>query len=244
MLKRFFFPSHTLLLFAMAIFLIFPSALIYAQDDSYDDEYYEEEVIASYEVSGLKLVGDPEPKHLQLWNSFATLIPAESIDGVITFFEVFADNSSVGYVYGDDDDIEKYVLGLNPIDLDNPAELQHTVIHLYAYILMLNFEQIDMGVYDKCPTYELDEGCIEDDSYIFAFYETFYEDGRNRDEDAFVTDYASSDITADMAETFTFFVLYDRPDGETVAEEKILFFYNYEELIDLRADIRGNMDQS
>lgn len=282
MLKRKLFTTRSLMLLVMALFLLLPSASLYAQDDDYDDddyyddeyyddeyyddeyyddEYYDdyyydddyyddfdgenfddEEVLARYEVDGLELVGDPEDEHLQLWTTFVTLIPASGIDGVITYFEVIDDQETSGYVYGDEDDIDSFVLGLNTIEIDEPRELRHTIIHEYGHIATLNSNQVDMESGGSCPTYELDEGCSENDSYVFAFFEAFYDGGGNDGDDAFVTDYASSNIAEDMAESFTFFVLRARPDGETVAEEKILFFYNYDELIDLRADIRGNLD--
>ncbi len=229
----------------------------YYDDDYYDDYYYddyyddfegedfdEEDVIARYEVDGLDLLDDPEDEHLELWTAFVTLIPAYGIDGVITYFEVIDDADTAGYVYGDEDDEEKFVLGLSLVDLDNERELRHTIIHEYGHIVTLNADQIDMRLErgDSCPTFELDEGCSEDDSYVFAFYEAFYEGDENEEDDAFVTDYASENIAEDMAESFTYFILRNRPDGETVAQEKILFFYDYDELVDLRDDIRGNMD--
>ena len=128
--------------------------------------------------------------------------------------------------------------------LEERRELRHTIIHEFAHILTVNANQIDMRLErgDTCPTFELDEGCSEDNSYLFAFYEAFYENGNNDGDEAFVTDYASENIVEDMAESFTFFVLRDRPEGETIAQEKIIFFYNYDELVDMRADIRGNFE--
>ncbi len=41
----------------------------------------------------------------------------------------------------------------------------------------------------------------------------------------------------DIAEAWTMFVLNPKPAGDSIAEEKMLFFYDYPELVKLRAEI-------
>ena len=111
-----------------------------------------------------------------------------------------------------------------------------------------------------CADYFPGEGCSQPDSYINAFYNLFwidiYEEWQDinliEDDDAyyealddfyskyadqFVTDYAATNPEEDIAEAFTFFVLSPRPDGDSIAEEKILFFYGYPELVQIRDEI-------
>ena len=111
-----------------------------------------------------------------------------------------------------------------------------------------------------CPDYFPGEGCSQSDSYINAFYNRFWTDIHEewldinlieddeayyealddfyyKYEDRFVTDYAATNPEEDIAEAFTFFVLSPRPAGDTMAEEKILFFYEYPELVQLRDEI-------
>lgn len=112
----------------------------------------------------------------------------------------------------------------------------------------------------SCLTYFPGEGCSEPESYINAFFVQFwdgiYEDwmavNAEEDEDLyyeqldafyqdhqdqFVTDYAATTPEEDIAESWTAFVLQPRPAGDTIAEEKILFFYAYPELVKLRAEL-------
>ncbi len=42
----------------------------------------------------------------------------------------------------------------------------------------------------------------------------------------------------DIAESFLHFVWEDKPKGRTIAEQKILFFYDFDELIKIREEIR------
>jgi len=115
-----------------------------------------------------------------------------------------------------------------------------------------------------CPQYFPGEGCANADSYINAYYRQFWADiyeewnkinlEENDDayyarldefyykyEDQFVTDYAATNPEEDMAETWAFFVLGPKPAGDTIAGKKILFFYQYPELVQLREEILNNL---
>jgi len=115
-----------------------------------------------------------------------------------------------------------------------------------------------------CPDYFPGEGCSRADSYINAFYRRFWfdiheewldinviedddayyealDDFYYKYEDRFLTGYAATNPEEDIAEVFTFFVLSPRPKGDTVAEQKILFFYDYPELVQLRDEINAGI---
>jgi hypothetical protein len=121
-------------------------------------------------------------------------------------------------------------------------------------------EDIYFNEASACADYFPGEGCSRSNSYINAFFNQFwadiheewqdinlledddaYYDAMDRFytkyEDHFVTDYAATNPEEDIAEAFTFFVLSPRPNGDTIAEEKILFFYEYPELVQLRDEI-------
>jgi len=113
---------------------------------------------------------------------------------------------------------------------------------------------------DACPQYFTGEGCSNPDSYINQFFDRFWmgfyaewqtidaepnEDKRNnllddfyhKYRDQFLTDYAPTNPAEDIAESWTFFILAPKPDDNSIANEKILFFYEYPELVQLRAQI-------
>jgi len=116
----------------------------------------------------------------------------------------------------------------------------------------------------SCSDYFSGEGCSNPDSYINAFYERFWpeilEEWQQIDsiedediyyeklnkfydeyEDQFVTDYAVTNPAEDIAESWSFFVLSPKPEGNTIANEKVLFFYEYPELVDLRQKILNRL---
>jgi hypothetical protein len=120
------------------------------------------------------------------------------------------------------------------------------------------------GIYQReaaaCPQYFTGEGCSQPASYINQFFERFWpyiypdwekidleedEDTRLRMlrdfyrtyEDQFLSDYAATSPAEDIAESWTFFVLSPKPELTSIANEKILFFYEYPELVELRTQI-------
>lgn len=117
---------------------------------------------------------------------------------------------------------------------------------------------------DACPNFFTGEGCSKADSYMNAFYNQFWtgiyaewdeinliddEDARDealddfyyKYEDQFLTDYSATHPAEDIAEAFGFFIFATQPDGDTIAEQKILFFYQYPELVQLRQEILANL---
>jgi hypothetical protein len=126
----------------------------------------------------------------------------------------------------------------------------------------------DQEIYNQeaaqCSNYFPGEGCSESDSYINQFYQRFWMDkyaewnqvdSINDDylyyeklnefyekyQDQFVTDYAATNPAEDISETWTHFVLAPKPQGTTIAEQKILFFYEFPELVQLRQEILNNL---
>jgi hypothetical protein len=114
-----------------------------------------------------------------------------------------------------------------------------------------------------CVTFFPGEGCSNPDSYINDFYEAFWADLyeewneinliEDEDEyyealdefyfayeDQFLTDYSVTHPAEDIAEAFGFFVFAAEPDGDSIAEQKVLFFYDYPELVELRERILAN----
>ncbi len=115
-----------------------------------------------------------------------------------------------------------------------------------------------------CTNFFPNEGCSKPDSYINQFYQRFWSDKFSewyevetiQDEylyyvrlnefyekyqDQFVTEYAATNPGEDIAESWAYFVLTPRPQGSTIAEQKVLFFYEYPELVQLRHEILNNL---
>ena len=57
----------------------------------------------------------------------------------------------------------------------------------------------------------------------------------------YVSRYGANQFHEDIADTFTVFVLGERPAGNTVAEEKILLFWDDPDMVNIRNEIRENI---
>lgn len=117
---------------------------------------------------------------------------------------------------------------------------------------------------DACDTYFPGEGCSHKDAYINRFvnkfwkkiydewitidniedqdvYEKRLERFYQKYKDQFVTDYAPTSPEEDIAESWSFFVLKPKPGKSTIANQKVLFFYEFPELVELREQIAHNL---
>ena len=126
----------------------------------------------------------------------------------------------------------------------------------------------DMQVLEKetasCPQYFASGGCSLPDSYINQFFDRFWTklysewttvDAARKKSDyiallahfyhrhptQFVTAYAASSPEEDLAETWAYFVLNPKPRDDSMAHKKVLFFYDFPELVNLRSQIATNV---
>ena len=116
----------------------------------------------------------------------------------------------------------------------------------------------------SCSRYFASVGCSLPNSYINLFFDQFWtkiyaqwsvvnaaKDQGNylyllsrfyrNYETQFVTAYASTSPEEDMAETWAAFVLNPKPADDSIAHHKVLFFYGFPELVNLRNRIISNL---
>ena len=126
----------------------------------------------------------------------------------------------------------------------------------------------DRRVFDHeaatCSTYFMYEGCSNTKSYINTFFNSFwpsvYNEWRAIDaetdpdlldqkllrfyheyENQFVSKYAATSPSEDLAESFMYFIFVPKPVGESISDQKILFYYQYPEMVSLRDTLRAKL---
>lgn len=119
-----------------------------------------------------------------------------------------------------------------------------------------------------CPNYFTGTGCSYEDSYIQAFYNRFWVDLNDEwikidalqyetenllpyydglynfyktHQNQFLDDYSVTHPDEDIAEAFAYFIFSPRPTGNSIKEQKIAFFYEYPELVELRTNILDSL---
>jgi hypothetical protein len=151
-----------------------------------------------------------------------------------------------------------FIVGLHPDQIDYNEQL-------------LNYEGEDYkDVFKKyeeeCPNYFVKEGCLKDDSYIYTFFKRFWKDNYqhyldiqdiedselfnekmqefyNTNKDKFEYENSAESPERDFAESFLSFVLKDKPvDESLIINQKILFFYEYPELVEIKQNINNTIN--
>jgi S-layer homology domain len=204
-----------------------------------------------------------EQNHKEIWNFYANLVPNELRTHVTSFVVSTDGKDGELAAVAAEDDITQWTLYIdiadaytdkgNTIDTDSFA---YSLIHEQMHLISLKDGEYS-SVATRCTTYEIDEGCLRSESILYRFYKSFWLKHastlvKSNSEDAmyeyyqkhtneFVSDYASSSPVEDIAETFAEFVLRDRPTGNTLAEQKIQFFYKEPTLVDLRTLLRNRL---
>lgn len=222
-------------------------------------------IVINKEVEVEKSSQEDMKKYELLWERVKKLVPKTYINRIINF-NINSDGKDgvLAYVYGVDEKGEKWSMFIDKKDaikedgkLDN-GELNNTIIHEFAHILTLNNSQMKKGIDEEKKTYTTDEGTTKDKSYLNRFYNKFWNGIHSewtkaqeseetimafyeKHEKDFVSEYASTNPEEDIAESFTYFVTQDKPKGDSVKEQKMLFFYKFEEMVKLRNEIRENL---
>ena len=229
--------------------------------DSYDDS---ETLLASFKVVDDKLVGsDASAGQVEqanaIWNRFVQIIPA-SERTMLSGFELMSSEYGGAHVYADESDPNKWIMGVD--NAMTGDDLDYVLIHEFGHLLTLKASEVPPNSNDgSCPTFDPGEGCALSQSTLAEFVAAFWpqslqdelrrlnESGDwdaleayyNDNADSFVTDYAMSNPVEDLAETFTEFVMKDRPGGNTIADQKVQMLWSDQDMVALRSEIRSRL---
>jgi len=234
-------------------------------------EQDEETILVTYQVNGDEISDpvdanvSNELDELQqdaaaqqaIWDYFIHFMPAEQ-RATIAEFIIFTDGTDNVLAAVDQLSVspEAWTLEIDIADAGDKAQLTYSLLHEFAHIFTLANTQFTTGG-TACATYQTDQNCTRADSYLNLFYQQFWteiapewetayagdsiEDFYEQYSDQFVTDYAATDPDEDIAETWLYFIISPQPTGDTIAEQKILFFYDFPEMVSLREQIHQNL---
>jgi hypothetical protein len=88
--------------------------------------------------------------------------------------------------------------------------------------------------WDKIKDKDFNEKKLE--KKLFQFYK--------KNKNHFITDYAAESPEEDIAESWTHFVLNDKPlVNNTITDKKISFFYNFPKLVAIRKEIKNSINK-
>lgn len=220
--------------------------------------------IVDYQVTGQNFIYQQDTQeHLKLWRLVKKIIPLNYRTKISEF--LIYDGSVTqtnGLIVQLTNDLSKWKLGIaiNYAEQDQ-QKLIYTIVKQFGHLISLNNDQIDATIREtSCSTYYTGLGCSSVDSYINQFQNQFWSDiwasfieAQGDGEmgiqgfymtynDRFLNQNAATNPKEDFAETFATFVTRASGSiGNSIAEQKIDFMYNYSELVSLRNYIRTNL---
>lgn len=191
------------------------------------------------------------------WETFVKIATPETASELLTSYTVFDDpesdtHASVGQSA---EDPALWTLEVNAAG-EGGLELEQTMVHEYAHLLSLNPDEVALDA-PSCTTLVLAEGCALPGSMLVSFHEQFWaayggaapsadnadvdvaEAFYEQHEEAFVDDYAATNVVEDFAETYMVFVVEDRPDSGSAVAEKLGFFWDRPSEVERRDRIRA-----
>jgi hypothetical protein len=203
----------------------------------------------------------------EFWSFFTKIIPSD-LWPQITRLTLYADDQdgTAAYVAPiNENDLSKWEMGWNlSFVWDNndnliKGETAFTAIHEFAHVLTLNAGQVRVNS-GACNSFHTGEGCSNDNSYVNGFFQRFWADIFDENQrinndngyiafyekyrDRFVSEYAATNPGEDIAESFAAYVVNSIPSGNQVADQKIKYFTEFQELATMRQRIRENIDFS
>ena len=203
----------------------------------------------------------------ELWDFVTLVFPKhylKQIDQVI-FFTDDIDNDLASVEALDDESASKWILYIDVMDTSDKNWFAQTLTHELAHLMTLEMNQFESdGV--ACQTFETDYGCFANSSYIADFIDQFWTDllpefqeieanSSTQEEfdneilvfynnywDQFVSEYAATHPEEDFSESWNWYVFELEPEGDgQIAWDKIAFFSEYPELVEIAEQIRSNL---
>lgn len=225
--------------------------LTHSQDHLYPTTFFTDDYESAYRVSDTALLpritSAVRPGDEALFNTFVDMTGESFINDFIAEFRVFSDMDSElgGFVEQKKDGY--WILGINRFD-DNllvthdDEVVTDLLLHEYAHIVFFENSKFTEDFIDEFWNTRLMQTHFEDVAEITNFTVHLAEttDFYDLHPKLFVSEYAASSPDEDIVESFTFFVKNEKPLDSLVRDEKVRFFYQYPELVQMRNNLRAS----
>lgn len=208
---------------------------------------------------------DQEKRIRYSFKLFTDLVPRE-VRSSLKKINVYSNNGTAAYISFEEGSIKTHILGLNADEMidessDFIEKYQISLLFIHELAHLISMQEDQVSNYGVCfnPLGETFD-CHREDSYMNRFNHLFwsnvdiyFRDNSNKsDEDLakfyelnegnFLNSYAASNPYEDFAESFMSFVTEFPPETqESGLDKKIMFFYQYDEMILIRKALLENL---
>ena len=212
-------------------------------------------VLSSYAVTdGQADIADREDA--AVWAYLCSILPVEYRQKIARF-DLFTDGCSNVLAYtapiereDGTSDNTRFSIAVDYYDVYDEngerrdwSKLTYTILHEYGHVLLEDETQVDL----TAGTTTHDPAGYVEGSFRKGFYDAFWAEAGNAAGNFalgptdYVSQYAANYFHEDIADTFAVFVLGGEPEGDTVAAEKLRFFWDDPDMAALRAAVRENL---
>jgi hypothetical protein len=231
------------------------------QPQSEDHEDMDSELTETYVVTKGEKVefnGKTTQYARDIWQHISRISPDTLSNQFIETYAVYDNPENTSLAFVDDSDMNgrwRIAVNIAGYKESNLRERNLTLVHELGHIVTLNMNQVKNISESQCKFYFTAEGCANNQSYLGGFVNSFWDKsminsaaGGNSDlyrEGKFVTEYAASNPEEDLAESFAYYIVGGKRDGNTVEDKKVNYFAQFPEIVSMRDEmltgIRGDI---
>ncbi len=211
--------------------------------------------LATYPVTdGEANIGDVQ--HQKVWELFCKAIPRQYRSRIVEF-QLFTDGYSNILAYtaamgeAGAQDNTCFCITIDYYDAfdengqpRDQSKLLYTLVHEYGHVLLENETQIDLSRGEDL----YDSAALVKGSFRKRYFDAFWRDSYQsylgsywEKPENYVSGYAGNMFHEDIADTFAVFVFGSKPTKNSVAEQKLRFFWEEQEMVTLRSEIRAGL---
>jgi hypothetical protein len=143
---------------------------------------------------------------------------------------------------------DDWIFGVNAADMDMSyppviESLARLFIHEYAHVLIHYRPEVGGAFENYWSTNDLEHARILERTDRESRRETLIDNYYDNNVDRFVSAYATTNAEEDFAESFLHFVTERSPTGNDLKHQKVRFFYQYLDFVEIRDDIRERLNK-
>ena len=223
--------------------------ITYSQEGLYPTDYFSGTYESAYAVQGTSInpiitsavrTGDQV-----LFDTFRELAGDAFVQEHLSEFRIFTNKETQLGAFVQQKMDGSWILGINRFDkelLTSSTQKGMTDILLHEYAHILFFEEGDIATdFEEefwsnalMKQHTKDTGSLTNVNTRIQANSVFYK----KYQSLFISEYAASTMDEDLVESFTYFVMENKPTGSTEAIKKVLFFYRNDQMVKLRKALR------
>ena len=224
---------------------------ISASSPTYQTELYRGQYESIYTTKTTVTTASIPNNDEQIWQLLIDVVGAPTARTYINEFRIYSDSNAEFDAFIELKRLEvgtgDWIFGINDadFDLDNASSRQNLrdlFIHEYAHLLIHYRPAVETLFTNKFWTTDDYEHKRDVSSASLSKRDDLIENYYSKNDQDFISSYATISPEEDFSESFLHFVLLEKPTGVSTSDKKINFLYDYADLVTIRTQIRDRLN--